>query len=767
MHEPPSHDLVRQLTELQLCHPSDLRRARGRVRRLAADLPTFDSVWIDSLVQLRLLTPYQARQFEEGHGDQLRIGSYVAVDELGRSDQGTTLLARRLHRRDRCVVKRKRIENERHAEVGRQMQLVLERSTGFAHPLVVLPNEVMTDHGNELVTVSRFVPGLPLNELLVRRGRFPAAVVFEIGRHLFDGLCALQARTLVHGDIRMSNIRLTESGLAVLVDGGIRQAVHPEVTIHDRLSLEAYDGIAPELIGTGTSPTVSSELYSVGCLLWQLLAGRPPFATADPLAKLAAHQQQPIEDVRVWAPDTPAMLAETIRQLTSKLPQERPRSYDEILQRWGRPTTFGRSRLKQFRRLFDGAVPHFARPNVEQGASYWIWTALMLFAFTGCVALIYDTGLRGELLDVARAMNTAVNSPQQDAITASGNSERSSESVRTSRGSVRLPVPSKEGVILLNERGPYDASSITANIQLTIRGGAGIKPEIVIDDVPLTIAASVVTFENVTIRQRENSEAGLLAKIFSQQLTITNCEFLPIATSTAPPDQAGSSGRAAGCVAWSPLDPTQATAGQIGIVNTAFHGPGNAILFAKSPCQVHLTNVLKTGSGSLITLGSKCQINDLHLKLDHVTLRSSGPLLQLAGEFATVATAEPLVIETNDSVFEVAEADSALIVVVAPHPRADADVAVRVQARDSVVSPKTMLLGTAIALGQAVKELEADEQFDGLSRGGIDFAGSLSRRIADARTAKIHGPRSAAKIDYPGIDPRLLGPSRKTTISSD
>ena len=207
------------------------------------------------------------------------------------------------------------------------------------------------------MTISRFVPGLPLNELLVRRGRFPAAVVFEIGRQLLDGLSALQARSLVHGDIRMSNIRLTESGMGVLVDAGIRQAVHPEVTIHDRMSLEAYDGIAPELIGTGATPTVSSELYSVGCLLWQLLAGRPPFATADPLAKLAAHQQQPIEDVRVWAPDTPAMLAETIRQLTSKSPQERPRSYDEILQRWGRPTAFGRSRLKQFRRLFDGGGP--------------------------------------------------------------------------------------------------------------------------------------------------------------------------------------------------------------------------------------------------------------------------------------------------------------------------------------------------------------------------------------------------------------------------
>ena len=75
MLEPPSQELVRQLTELQLCLPSDLSRARGRVRRLAFDLTVFDSVWIDSLVQLRLITPYQARQLEAGTADQLRIGS--------------------------------------------------------------------------------------------------------------------------------------------------------------------------------------------------------------------------------------------------------------------------------------------------------------------------------------------------------------------------------------------------------------------------------------------------------------------------------------------------------------------------------------------------------------------------------------------------------------------------------------------------------------------------------------------------------------------
>ena len=473
--EPPSQELVRQLTELQLCHPSDLHRARGRVRRLAFDLTVFDSVWIDSLVQLRLLTPYQAKQLEGGHADQLRIGSFIAIDELGRSSCGTTLLARRLQRRDRCVVKRQTIDADRMTEVGQRMQFVLERAKGFAHPQLVLPNETVPADGNELLTVSRYVPGLPLNELLVRRGRFPAAVVFEIGRQLLDGLSALHARSLVHGDVRMSNVRLTDTGLAVLVDGGTRHVVHPEITIHDTLSLEAYDGLAPELIGTGASPTASSEMYALGCLLWQLLAGRPPFTTADPLAKMAAHQTQTIDDVRMWAPETPSVLAEVIRQMTSPAAALRPRSFEELLQKWGRPSSFGRSRLKQYRRLFDGRGSSFRRiRTVQQNRSGAVWIAAMLFALTGGVAMLYDRGLhriagRGQDRQF-RCQPSRANSDSKGLDRETGGSTNDATSASYRRGAVLpLPSPSADGVILLREDGPFAPTAIMFAGNLTIR----------------------------------------------------------------------------------------------------------------------------------------------------------------------------------------------------------------------------------------------------------------------------------------------------------
>ncbi len=761
MLEPPSHELVRQLTELQLCYPSDFRRARSRVRRLAFDLPAFDSVWIDSLVQLRLLTRYQAKQFEEGHADRLRIGSFVVIDELGCSSRGSTLLARRLHQRDRCVVKRQRVAADQVEEFTRQMQFVVDRANGFAHPQLVLPNEILPSTENELVTVSRLVPGLPLNELLVRRGRFPASVVFEVGRQLLEGLAALHARSLLHGDIRMSNVRLTDTGLAVLVDGGTRQVIHPEITIHDTLALEAYDGLAPELIGTGAAPSASSELYAVGCLLWQLLAGRPPFATADPLAKIAAHQTQTIDDVRVLAPDTPEILADMIRLMTSRDPLQRPRSCDEILQRWGRPRSFSRSRLKQFRRLFNGAVPHFARPNVQNGFGNWIGVAAMLLAIVSGVTLLYDRGLRNDLLQIVQNVRSNVShDPAVDASSAlTIESEKASPiTAERPKGLLRLPQPSADGTIFLSERGPYQARVVAFAGHLTIRGAIGVRPEIHINDDPLAIDAQAVSLEQITIRHVRDNGQDFLVKVRCQQLSVANCEFSALAPNVELRIDASRRPKETAALAWTSIggDPKSAL---IEINNTVFHGAGGAILLAKPPGQLHVSNTLKTGRGVFVSLGPKCLATDFQLKLAHVTLRESGPLLLLSGEFANKPGVPPLLIEANDCVFVPAEPRSGFIVADAERCRPDIAKSIKLNASDSVIAPGTLLLMKIDGARNPFHVENADDEFEGLTASEIKFSGEQLLRTPDAKTVGIKGPRVVADIGFPGVDIRQLGPA--------
>lgn len=390
MVEPPSRRLQQILLGLKLCSPRDLRRCASRVKVLSADLPAFDSVWLDALVQRRVLTSWQAQTIEADLPELLRIGPCVIEDRIGKSHRSATYLARLPEKKGHCVIKRVVVPAELRKSVSERLKRLIERSDGISLSGILVPHSVSeisseplpqlasteklkesaatrasrqtsvastlqkrgskagvsrarrkdrpqvgqrSDKLNtELAVVSRLVDGLSLSEILLRRGRLPARDVDAIARQLLESLAAMHEVGIVHGEILLSNIRLLPSGQAVLVDAGIRLALQPEFQINAHVAPEQNDGIAPELIGTGSSATPRSDLYALGFSLWHLLAGRPAFPTGDPLAKLAAHQTERIPDIREFAPDTPDRLAKMIEWITEPAEAHRPHSAKQLLE---------------------------------------------------------------------------------------------------------------------------------------------------------------------------------------------------------------------------------------------------------------------------------------------------------------------------------------------------------------------------------------------------------------------------------------------------
>ncbi|HET6423749.1 MAG TPA: hypothetical protein VFG20_08710, partial [Planctomycetaceae bacterium] len=174
--EPPSDALLQRLQDWRLCRPADLRRARGRVRQLARDLPAFDSVWIDALVQVGCLTPFQARVLESPASEQLLVGEYLLQDELGHGRWTRSWLAKPTTSTSLVVVKRITAPRETAAEVAQRGRELVRKSAGIAKSGCVLPSACWED-ANGFYLVAPFISGTPLSELLVRRGRFPAQVV--------------------------------------------------------------------------------------------------------------------------------------------------------------------------------------------------------------------------------------------------------------------------------------------------------------------------------------------------------------------------------------------------------------------------------------------------------------------------------------------------------------------------------------------------------------------------------------------------------------
>lgn len=624
MLEPPSPSLLKLLATLRLCTPRELRRCRRYVRRLTRDLPAFDSIWIDALVQARRLTAFQAQCLEAGRGHMLQVGPCLLLERLGGSGTAETFLARRSGAEDLCVLKLTEVAPEQLRPLSERLKHFVASSADFRHPAVVLPQAVHvvewpSPGERRIVTISRYVRGPHLAELVVRRGRFPISIVVEIGRQLLDGLAELEACGFVHGEISLTNVRITPSGQAVLVDGGLVSELRPHFTFHALRSADRYEGLAPERISAGLAPSSASDLYALGSLLWHLLAGRPPFAIGDPLAKIAAHQTQRIGDVREWVPDVPEWLAETLLSWTATNPAARPRSLREAASILGKPTRAGRRRIARFRGEFDRSTP---RPPAAASRTRWPLTVAVIFVLTGAALSLLDQGARSFVLSLGRSRVperslTPLHEVRRE------NSARVIPPEGSTRATIDLPPPDRQGRIVLAPAGRYHAEELAGRGTLAVLGDAANPAEIVVGERSLSVWADHVQLRHVRVVRSTSAvdRAPPLLIAECRRLDVADCRF------EQGELEVSNQRRAAPAIAWRLLEEAQPAATRIRLQNVVFSGRGPAVFVKSPPVQLAAENVLKIGLGDFVQVADP-RSGAWDLRLVRVTLRDATSLLR-------------------------------------------------------------------------------------------------------------------------------------------
>lgn len=689
MLDPASPHLVALLNDLRLCTPVELQRCARFVRKLASDLPAFDSVWIDALVQARKLTPYQAGLLSSDQPQQIRLGSSVLVDRLGGGRDAETYLARGLNDRELFVVKRLFGESSQTADFQQRLRDLVVGSQGLSHPAIAIPTRVESSPRGVLVH-TRYIPGFHLGELLVRRGRYPAKVVWEIARQLIEGLDALHRRGLVHGEIRLENIRMTDAGQCVIVDAGIRSALDPELIPHSNLPPDTYDTTAPELVGTGRVADSASDLYALGCVLWQLLAGRPPFPTGDSLAKLVAHQTRRIDDVREWAPDTPKGLADLIRDLTQSLPTSRPKSAGELLVRFSESATVGKRRLARFLARFKTPSAGGAIDDPDVQVSLQTWGMLFLFIAIGLGVILSDHDSRMNLaefiVDVFRrtpASKTEIRLADASVETATSpsNGLESVAKVPPEKEPfvaeyLELPDPDQYGVVTITESGPYRAREYRGIIgPLTIRSTHVGRSRILVSEAPLAAAATDLRLEGVSLEfdpDTELSGGAVLLKARAQSITLVGSRCLLTAgDATAsnanrrmvPNRRTGN--RAA--IAWKGIE-SKPGGNRLLLQDSEILGEGYGIHVDGNIQRIELINVLKTGAGAICNIASETKTSLQTFRLERVTCRDVSSLVRCQGAWLDrISSArKKLSIELADCIVSLNANESGLIEMIAP-----------------------------------------------------------------------------------------------------
>jgi protein kinase-like protein len=201
-------------------------------------------------------------------------------------------------------------------------------TAGLAHPGVPAIHDA-GEYDGGLFLVMELVQGCTVGDLIAEHGPLPVPWVSAIGAQVASVLAAAHDRGIIHRDIKPQNIMLTPDGAAKVLDFGIAGVLGQRITSTGAaVGTLAY--MAPEQLNN-LPATPRTDLYALGCLLYEMLAGQPVFAAASPAGLMRLHLDvapQPLHRA-----DLPPVLDGLVRQLLEKDPGRRPPDAREIVDR--------------------------------------------------------------------------------------------------------------------------------------------------------------------------------------------------------------------------------------------------------------------------------------------------------------------------------------------------------------------------------------------------------------------------------------------------
>jgi TolB-like protein/tetratricopeptide (TPR) repeat protein len=290
-----------------------------------------------------------------GPSDALRsalAGRYALVRELGRGGMAAVYLAHDT-RHDRPVAVK--VLDRRLGPSGVQRFLhEIRIAARLTHPHIVGLHDSGEADG-QLYYVMPYVEGETLRSRVAREGPLPVVDVIRILRELADALACAHERGVVHRDLKPENILLA-AGHALVADFGIAKAL--SAATEDGAA--AFTGLTSAGLTVGTPGYMAPEqavgaaidhradLYALGMIAWEMLAGAHPFAGRTAQALVAAQITETPPDLRGRRTEVPGGLAVLVTQLLAKDPALRPRSAAEVvrtLETAGEPAAVSRRRM--------------------------------------------------------------------------------------------------------------------------------------------------------------------------------------------------------------------------------------------------------------------------------------------------------------------------------------------------------------------------------------------------------------------------------------
>jgi serine/threonine protein kinase len=304
--------------------------ARQDVRSLAAEL-----------IRQRRLTPFQSQMIAQGRWAGLVLGNYVILDRIGAGGMGIVYKAQ--HRRMKRLVALKVLTPaiSRSKSAVARFQREVEAAAKLNHTNIVAAHDADEAQGTHFL-VMEYVQGSDLAQRVKMHGPLPAAQAIDCIWQAARGLEHAHACGMIHRDIKPSNLLLDDNGTLKILDLGLARfqetgaANATEATSRPELTetgsfMGTCEFMAPEQALNTRNADGRSDIYSLGCTLYYLIVGEPPYKGGTPMEKLLAHREDPIPPLAKGRRDVPPDLETIYRRMLAKNPSQRYQSMREVI----------------------------------------------------------------------------------------------------------------------------------------------------------------------------------------------------------------------------------------------------------------------------------------------------------------------------------------------------------------------------------------------------------------------------------------------------
>lgn len=284
------------------------------------------------------LTVFQVNQLLQHGGQDLALGPYRILDLIG--EGGVSRVFKAWHTSLNRVVALKVIRPEMltNAEAFGRFQREMAVVARLSHPHIVQAFDVNLS-GTQHYFAMEYVQGTDLGQLVQLSGSLSPRLACTYTRQAALGLQHVHEHGLVHRDIKPHNLLLTPDGVIKILDLGLARLRQTETgqapvesLTQEGIIIGTPDYLAPEQALDPRAVDIRADIYSLGCTLYFLLTGQPPFPGGSVMLKLFKHQQEKPKSGELLRPEAQQIVGAILEKMMAKRPEDRYQTPAEVAQ---------------------------------------------------------------------------------------------------------------------------------------------------------------------------------------------------------------------------------------------------------------------------------------------------------------------------------------------------------------------------------------------------------------------------------------------------